>query len=335
MGPKEDCMTIENTVWSEKHRPENLSSVIGNTKQVDRMSKWVNDDSVPHLLLHGPAGTGKSSAVIAFCREKYGDEWRQNLIEYNASSDRGIDIVRDEIKEEAARSASSNHQRKVIMLDEIDSMTSDAQAALRRIMEKYSDQTIFALVCNWSNQIIDPLQSRCTPLPFNRLLDEEINELLTRILEKEGIDYEESAVSKIIDYCDGDARRAVQTLQTSVQDGVLTKGIIEAVGGQVSDETVEQLISKCFNGQMEEAHEMVVTEILPNVTDYSRFTNTLMRKIQYSDELPRDVRFYALSQIGDLERNIMEGANPHTQIVAYLSKLPSIRYASIPNYSEE
>jgi replication factor C small subunit len=325
---------IENSVWSEKHRPEDLDSVIGNTEQVNRMSKWVDDDSVPHLLLHGPAGTGKSSAVIAFCREKYGDEWRQNLIEYNASSDRGIDIVRDEIKEEAARSASSNHQRKVIMLDEIDSMTSDAQAALRRIMEKYSDQTIFALVCNWSNQIIDPLQSRCTPLPFNRLSDEEINELLTRILEKEGIDYEESAVSKIIDYCDGDARRAVQTLQTSVQDGVLTEDIIEAVGGQVDAETVEQLISKCFNGQMDEAHEMVVTDILPNVTDYSRFTNTLMKKIQYSDELPDDVRWYAISRVGELERNIMEGANPHTQITSYLSKIPAIRYASIPQYDE-
>jgi replication factor C small subunit len=325
---------IENSVWSEKHRPEDLDSVIGNTEQVNRMSKWVDDDSVPHLLLHGPAGTGKSSAVIAFCREKYGDEWRQNLIEYNASSDRGIDIVRDEIKEEAARSASSNHQRKVIMLDEIDSMTSDAQAALRRIMEKYSDQTIFALVCNWSNQIIDPLQSRCTPLPFNRLSDEEINELLTRILEKEGIDYEESAVSKIIDYCDGDARRAVQTLQTSVQDGVLTENIIEAVGGQVDAETVEQLISKCFNGQMDEAHEMVVTDILPNVTDYSRFTNTLMKKIQYSDELPDDVRWYAISRVGELERNIMEGANPHTQITSYLSKIPAIRYASIPQYDE-
>jgi DNA polymerase III delta prime subunit len=220
------------------------------------------------------------------------------------------------------------------MLDEIDSMTSDAQAALRRIMEKYSDQTIFALVCNWSNQIIDPLQSRCTPLPFNRLSDEEINELLTRILEKEGIDYEESAVSKIIDYCDGDARRAVQTLQTSVQDGVLTENIIEAVGGQVDAETVEQLISKCFNGQMDEAHEMVVTDILPNVTDYSRFTNTLMKKIQYSDELPDDVRWYAISRVGELERNIMEGANPHTQITSYLSKIPAIRYASIPQYDE-
>lgn len=325
-------MSLEEQVWSEKYRPESLDEVIGNKEQVDRMARWVDDDSMPHLLLHGPAGTGKSSAIVAFAKEKYGDDWRSNLMELNASDDRGIEIVRNQIKSMAQEAASAGHQRKIIMLDEADNLTKDAMAALRRIMEQYSDQTIFALCCNYSSQIIDPILSRCTPLPFRRLDDSEINELITRILEKEEVDYEEEAVNAIINKVDGDARRAVHTLQTSVQDGELTTDIIDVVGDQVDGAVIEQMISDSLNGEMENAHELVVTEVLPNVTDYSRFTGTLMKKIQQSDELPRDVKFYSISQLGDLERNIMEGCNPHVQINSFLSSLPVVRYSSIPTY---
>lgn len=327
-------MTVEQAVWAERHRPDSLDEVIGQERQVDRMAKWVDDDSMPHLLLHGPAGTGKTASAVAFAKEKYGDDWRENLIEMNASDDRGIDVVRNEIKSSAQQSASGQYSYKIILLDESDNLTKDAQSALRRVMEQYSDQTRFILLANYPSKLLDPIQSRCTPLPFRRLDDGEIEELLTRILEKEDVEYEETAVGKIVEYVQGDARRAVQTLQTSVEDGELTESIIQVVGGEVEDEVVEEMISKCFNGQMNEAHEMVVTEVLPNVTDYSRFTNTLMKKIQYSDELPDDVRWYAISKVGDLERNIMEGANPHTQITSYLSKIPAIRYASIPQYDE-
>jgi replication factor C small subunit len=325
-------MSLEDHVWTERHRPDSLEEVIGQEAQVERMKKWVDDESMPHLLLHGPAGTGKTASAVAFAKEKYGDNWRSNLIEMNASDDRGIDVVREQIKSVAQQSASGEYGYKIIYLDEADNLTKDAQAALRRVMEEYTDQTRFILSCNYPSKLIDPIQSRCTPLPFRRLDNPEIEELITRILEKEGIEYEESAVSKIVEYVEGDARRAVHTLQTSVQDGKLTEDIIQVVGGQVEDEVVEEMISDALNGEMEDAHELVVTEVLPNVTDYSRFVGTLMSKIQDSDELPRDVKFYSLSQLGDLERNIMEGCNPHVQINSFLSKLPVVRYSSIPTY---
>lgn len=327
-------MSLEEIVWTERHRPDTLYDVIGQEEQVERLKKWVSDDSMPHLLLHGPAGTGKTACAVAFAKDKFGEDWRSNFIEMNASDDRGIDVVREQIKSVAQQSASGQYSYKLLYLDEADNLTKDAQAALRRVMEQYSDQTRFILSCNYPSKLIDPIQSRCTPLPFDRLNDDEIEELLTRILETEGVDFEQEAVSKIVEYVEGDARRAVQTLQTSVQDGELTQSIIELVGGQVDDDVLNDMISKSFNGQMEEAHDMVVEDVLPNVTDYSKFTGNLMSAIQNSEEMPRDTKFYALSKLGELERNILEGANPHVQITSYLSKLPVIRYSSIPNYDE-
>jgi replication factor C small subunit len=328
-------MSVENLVWSEKHRPSSLNDVIGQDEATERLKEWVNDNSMPHLLLHGPAGTGKTASVVAFAKEKYGDDWRSNLIQKNASDQRGIDVVRDEIKSIAQQSASGEHQFKIIYLDESDQLTKDAQAALRRIIEEYSDQTRFILSCNFAQKLIDPIQSRCTPIPFDRLDDNEIEQLLTRILDKEEVEYQKEAVDKIIDYVEGDARRAVQTLQSSVTDGELTSDVIDLVDGQVPDETIEQMVYEASQGNMDEAHSLVVNDVIPNVTDYSKFVGTLMKKIQYSDELPRDTRFYAISQLGELEENIMEGCNPHVQLNSYLASLVVVKNASIPTYGDE
>jgi DNA polymerase III delta prime subunit len=171
-------------------------------------------------------------------------------------------------------------------------------------------------------------------LAFQRLDDSEIEELVKQILKQEGIDYEQSAVNAVVSHVNGDARRATHTLQTSVENGELVEDNVEIVGGQVEDSVVENMVQNAIDGEMEDAHELVVTEVLPNVTDYSRFTGTLMRKIQNSD-LPRDTKWYAISQIGDLERNIMEGCNPNVQINSFLSKLPVARYSSMPTYDNE
>jgi replication factor C small subunit len=325
-------MSLENQVWTEKFRPSSLDEVIGHDEKVERLKRFIDEGSTPHLLFHGPPGTGKTASAIGMARDMYGDQWKSNFISKNASDSRGIDEVRDTLKPLAAQSASGKFKRKIVFLDEFEQMTSDAQAALRRIMEKYSDQTIFILSCNWINQIISPIQSRCSIMTFDKLKDSEIEELALRVLNEEGIEYTQQAVDEIVDKVAGDARRTIHTLQTSVVDGELALDNLSIAGGQVDSKTVEQMVSLAINGEMEDAHELVVTEVLPSVTDYSRFTGTLMRKIKDSDDIPRDVRWYAISQIGDLERNIQEGCNPNVQIVSLLSKLPILRYSSMPTY---
>jgi len=323
---------IEDKVWTERHRPSSLDDVIGQDEAVNRMKKWVNDDSVPNLLLQGPAGAGKTASVVAFAKEKYGDDWRSNLFQFNSSDDRGIDSVRNEIKSFAQQSPSGDHQFKIIFLDEIDHTTKAAQAALRRIMEQYSDVTRFFLSCNYSSKIIDPIQSRCTVLPFNRLDDSDIDQIIINILESEGIEYQEPAVNQIIEYVDGDARRAVQTLQTSVEDGELTQELLDVINRQVDGELISEAVDNAVRGEMEETWDIVVNDMVPYIIDPSRFAKKLQREIQSNDDIPDDTGFYAISRVGEMERAIREGNSMETQIMAMMAELPVIRHSSINQY---
>jgi len=328
-------MSVSEKIWTERHRPNTLDDLVGQEEAVERMKKWVDDPSCPHLILNGPAGSGKSSAAVAFAKDKYGDKWRSNLHEMNASDDRGIDVVRNQIKEFARESPDGDFNYKIIFLDEADNLTKDAMSALRRVMEKYSDQTRFFLSMNYLNKVIDPIQSRCTVLPFNKLQDNEIEQLITRILNEEGIEYQESAINKIVEYVDGDARRAVQTLQTSVEDGELTEDLLDVVGGQVDREVLDEMLSDALRGNMESVHNSLVYDVIPNTIDYSRLLNELMKTIRDSEEVHDDIRWYLIAEIGDTERAIQNSANPNIQLMSFFAEIPVAQASSMPGYQEK
>lgn len=326
-------MTSVNEIpLTEKHRPDSLDEVIGNSESVSRLQDWLDDGSVPHVLLQGPAGTGKTASIVAFAKEKYGEDWRNNLIQLNASDDRGIDVVRDDIKRHAQQSPSGQYQYKILHLDEADSMTNDAMNALRRIMEKYSDQTRFFLSCNYTNRIIDPILSRCVNLPFMRLEDNEIRQILTNISQEENVDWDVEAFDEIIDYADGDARRAVNTLQMSIGDGEVKQESLDFVNLQADMEDIEDMVDFAVNGEIEKAMNKNIREIQPQVTDHSQFCKDLMTVLRTNDSIHEDVRWYMFGQVGDLERNILEGANPEVQVNSFIAELPVIQNSSIPNY---
>ncbi|MEF8915090.1 AAA family ATPase, partial [Natronomonas sp.] len=146
-------------IWIEKYRPQTLDEVVGHESITQRLKEYIKQQDLPHLLFAGPAGVGKTTSAVAIAKEVYGDDWRENFLELNASDQRGIDVVRDRIKS-FARASFGGYDHRIIFLDEADALTSDAQSALRRTMEQFSDNTRFILSCNYSSQIIDPIQSR-------------------------------------------------------------------------------------------------------------------------------------------------------------------------------
>ena len=217
-------------VWIEKYRPQTLSEVVGHETIVERLQSYVDRNDLSHMLFAGPAGTGKTTSAMAIAHELYGEDWQEHFLELNASDERGIDVVRDRIKS-FARTSFGGVDYRIIFLDEADALTSEAQAALRRTMEQFSNNVRFILSCNYSSQIIDPIQSRCAVFRFSPLSDEAVEEQIRHIAEAEDIEVTDGGVAALVYAADGDMRKAINGLQAAA-----------VMGGRVDEEAVEVMV---------------------------------------------------------------------------------------------
>ncbi|CAG8609600.1 12556_t:CDS:2, partial [Acaulospora morrowiae] len=174
-----------NLPWIEKYRPKTLEELVSHEEITSTIERFIENNRVPHLLFYGPPGTGKTTTILAFARKLYGQNWRNMTMELNASDDRGIDVVREEIKTYASMGRIFSTGFKLIILDEADSMTSSAQNALRRIIEKYTNNVRFCIICNYISKIIPAIQSRCTKFRFSPIGEEQVNSRLEYIIQSE------------------------------------------------------------------------------------------------------------------------------------------------------
>ena len=202
-----------NLLWVERYRPKKLSGILSQDNNIQFIRKFLNNKQLPHLLLFGVSGSGKTSAILACAKELNKEYYHSLTLELNASEHRGIDVVREKIKEFACTKTMYNEGIKIIILDEADSMTVIAQSALRRIIEKFSSNVKFCIICNYINKIIPALQSRCIQLRFSPLQHKDIYSILTNFCDKENIIINNSVITGIIDYSNGDMRRAINLLQ--------------------------------------------------------------------------------------------------------------------------
>ncbi|MBE0517883.1 MAG: replication factor C small subunit [Thermoplasmata archaeon] len=306
-------------VWVEKYRPKKLADVIGQKIIVERLSAYVRTVSMPHMLFAGPAGCGKTTCSIALARELYGDQWKGNFLELNASDERGIDIVRGKIKDFARAASMGQNDFKIIFLDEADSLTGDAQAALRRTMERYTQTCRFVLSCNYSSKIIEPIQSRCAVFRFRPLSEPDVRICIERISKVEGIEVSEEGYLAIAQLAGGDLRKATNILQ-----------VASSMGGKVDAETVfestenirpseiQELLTTALKGSFMAARSKLDDMIVIHGLSGEDIVKAIHRAVL---DLPvnEDVKIRLIDRVGEAEFRMVSGSSERIQLEALLA----------------
>ena len=314
-------MGDNNTIWIEKYRPATLNDVVGQREIVERLKNYVGAQSLPHLLFTGTAGIGKTTSAVALAREFFGDDWQVNFRELNASDERGIDVVRNQIKQFARTAPMGKATFKILFLDEADALTNDAQSALRRTMENYAQTCRFILSCNYSSKIIDPIQSRCAIYRFKPLDREAISEELQRIAKNEGLNISESAMDAIIYVAQGDMRKAINALQgAAIINPDISEDMIYEITSTAKPDEIRELLRIILEGNFEAAenslHELTVNRgIAPN-----ELINQFYRTLVNDTAIDRRLKVELIGHLGEADFRISEGADQNIQMDALIAR---------------
>ena len=322
-------------VWTEKYRPKKLSEIKGQEEITRRLEAFIKANNFPHLLFAGPAGVGKTTAAIAMAKELYGETWQDNIMELNASDERGIDVVRVKIKDFARTRAVENVPFKVIYLDESDALTKEAQDALRRIMDDYTQTVRFILSCNYSSKIIPPIQSRCTIFRFKPLPKEIVEAVLQTVAKTEGFDLEKDATDLIYEASEGDMRKAHNLLQAcaAVTDyranvgGIEKNWInIETVSRVVSfaePKEIEAVVKKAVDGKFIDAKKILTDVIVKHGLSGIDVIKQIQKEIQNMN-LDEKIKIKLIRACGETEFRLVEGSNEFVQLFAMLAEFALI-----------
>lgn len=310
----------ENQVWTEKYRPRTLDQVINQKHAVETLKSWVKSGSIPNMLFAGRAGVGKTTVALALARDLFGESWRSNFQELNASDDRGISVVRGRIKD-FARMKPMGADFKIIFLDESDSLTPEAQQALRRTIESYAGSTRFILSANFSNRIIEPIQSRCAVFRFRGLEEKDVNEYVDRVAGGEGLEIPEDAKKAIYEISEGDLRRVTNLLQAASAAGEgITREMVYDVASQARPDDVREMLSQAMAGNFPGARKllygMVITQGLSG-DDVLRSVHKEMFKLDIDDKR----RLETVEKIGETEFRLNQGGTPEVQLEALLAQI--------------
>ncbi|HYA21809.1 MAG TPA: replication factor C small subunit [Thermoproteota archaeon] len=318
-------VSIRDLVWAEKYRPKTLEEMLNREEIVTKLKTFASTKNMPHLLFVGPPGTSKTTAALALVNDIYDGNASGNYIELNASDERGIEVVRIRIKEFAKSIPMAEVPFRVIILDESDNMTSDAQQALRRTLEKYSDNTRFILIANELYKIIEPIQSRCSVFRFGPLRDEIILKRLKYIAEKEGVRCDEEALTMIVERADGDMRMAINLTQgiAASQKKVDAKAAREFLGSYGVDK-VDELIDLGIAGDFSAALDLLGKIIHESGVQPKDVVRKLHRRISSMDIMPES-KMSLLSLLAETEYRIMVGADPEIQFTLVLAKLAQLK----------
>jgi replication factor C small subunit len=307
-------------VWAEKYRPKSLKDVINQKHVTERLEAFVKDENIPHCLFAGSAGTGKTTCGLAMAHDFYGKDWRANILETNASDERGIDVVRHKIKDFSRMKSIGNVPYKLVILDEADALTRDAQQALRRTMENFTRTTRFILICNYSSKIIDPIQSRCSVFRFRSLSENDQEKFIERIVKEEKLKISADGIKALISLAEGDLRRVANSLQVSSSlKKNITEDVVYEAASRAKPKDVEEMLKTIMKGNFNEArkklHEMLLIQGLA--------AEDIIKEIHqqiYNLDIPEEDKIKLVDKTGEYDFRITEGGSDLIQLEALLAQ---------------
>lgn len=306
-------------MWTEKYRPKTLSEMVGQTEIIGSIESLLkNPSEMPHLLFSGPAGVGKTTAALCIARQVLGDHLKDNLLELNASDERGIGMVREKVKKFSNYAAFADVPFKIIILDEADEMTSDAQTALRRTIEDASRICRFIFVANNISKIIDPIQSRCAVFKFTSVPDSKVIARLKKIAKDEKAKADEKGLQAVYEQAEGDLRHSINILQTTASQGEVTEASVRSAAGLSGTKGVDGVLKLAMDGKTAKAREKMIELVKVygmSESDFLKYINAAVFKTK-PDNLE-----YILKIIAEYDYRILVGANPEIQLSAMLAEL--------------
>ena len=310
---------MTSSIWTEKYRPQTFDDLQGQKEIVEKVRAFVSSGNMPHILFSGPAGVGKTTLALVIAKQLFGENWRQNTLELNASDERGIDVVRVKVKDFARTKAMGNVPFKLIYLDESDALTKEAQQALRRTMENYTQTCRFILSCNYSSKIIDPIQSRCAVFRFKPLSEEEIYQVIEKVAKEEGLTLSIETKKALFEVCDGDCRRLENVMQScAVLGNMITPELVYSMASVAKPKEVHEVLRVAAQGNFIDARK----KLLDLMLNYGLSGLDIIKQIQkeiWNLTIPDRTKVELIDKCGEVEFRMVEGSDEYIQLESFLA----------------
>ncbi|MSS74222.1 replication factor C small subunit [Candidatus Pacearchaeota archaeon] len=309
----------QSEIWTEKYRPAIFDNVVGQQEIIKRIRALVQAMNIPHLMFAGPAGTGKSTLALITVKELFKEKWRDNYLELNASDERGINVVREKVKDFARTKAIGAVPFKVIFLDEADALTPEAQQALRRTMENYSNTCRFIMSCNYSSKIIDPIQSRCVVFRFKLLEKKDIITVIKRISEIEKLKITDEALETLYEMSEGDCRRAINMLQATASISLDINGeMIRVIASSSKPTNVRIVLDYALTGDFLNARDKLLDIMLKDSVSGTDVIKAIQKEI-WNLQIEPQIKVKLTEKTGEAEFRLTEGSDEFVQLQALLA----------------
>ena len=309
----------DSTIWTEKYRPKKFEEVVGQDDIVKKVHSLTRAMNIPHLLFAGPAGTGKSTLALIVVKELFGSTWKENYLELNASDERGIDVVRQKVKDFARTKAIGKVPFKVIFLDEADALTKEAQQALRRTMENFTNTCRFVMSANYSSKIIDPIQSRCVIFRFKLLEKKDIEKRVILIAEKEKLQIDDKTMEFLYEASEGDCRRVINLLQASSSISPnISIDLLNTLISNAKPADIKIVLEYALSGDFIKAKEKLLEVMLKDSIAGTDIIKSIQKEI-WNLQIGNELKVKLTEKTGEVEFRLVEGSDEFIQLEALLA----------------